>query len=246
MQNTSKPVCQCIRDRFRLKYILLLLIPPLIALTIFYDQQHDLVYLPISISISAFLIFMVFPGIILGLHAKPIYYDDLIIKDYNDSDYKELYDDKFRRKYQTIFQRIITLTSSLVLFIIIEVWYIKSDLVTFKGPNISYIPVDWTFAIALIGGIINVYYKVISMVGKILLVILKLLKKRTINKSRQHMSDIARAELGNAGVTISRTGALQTPFNQIQRRSHSHNDLTIIGIAPDAMDMNDILSHLDN
>ena len=237
---------RCCKNRLKLKYLLLFIIPPLIAFTIFYDQKHNLVYLPISISISAFLIFIVFPGIILGLHAKPIYYDDLIIKDYSDSDYKDLYDDRFRRKYQTVFHRIITVTSTLVLFIIVEVWYIKTDLVTFKGPNISYIPVDWTFAIALIGGIINIYYKVISMIGKMLLFILKLLKKRTINKSRQRMSDIARAELGNAGVTISKTGSFQTPLHPMQSRSQSHNDLTIIGIAPNAMDMNDILSHLDS
>lgn len=91
------------------------------------------------------------------------------------------------------------------------------------------------------------------MVGKILLFILKTLKKRSISKARQRMSDIARAELGNAGVTISKTGALQTPLHPMQSRggsgsarSQSHNDLTIIGIAPDAMDMNDILSHIDN
>ena len=235
-----------IKQRFQLKYLILLFIPPLIAFTIFYHDEHYMVYLPISISISAFLIFVVFPGLILGLHAKPIYYDDLIIKDYNDNDYKELYDDKFRRKYQTIFKRIITITSSLVLFIIVEVWYLKSDLVTFKGPNISYIPVDWTLAIALIGGIINIYYKIISLVGKILLFILKTLKKRTIRNARQQMSDIARVELSNAGITISKTGAFQTPLHPMQLRSQSHNDLTIIGIVPDAMDMNDILSHINN
>jgi hypothetical protein len=219
------------------KYLLLLLlfIPVIITITIIYDKDNNMFYLPTSLSMIAFIIFSVFPNIVLGLHARPIYYDDLIIKDYNEDDSKELYDDKFRKKYQYIFRCIITVTSTIVFFVASEVWYLKSDLVSGSDSSDAIIRADWAFAFGIIGGIMKLYYSASCLIGKMLLFILKTLKKRTIKKSRARMSEIAHAELGNAGIRIG--------DNISERRSRSYNDLTIIGVAPD-VDMHDIMSHI--
>ena len=40
---------------------------------------------------------------------------------------KEIYDDTFRKRYQQIFRWIVTITSSIMIGILTEVWYMRSD-----------------------------------------------------------------------------------------------------------------------
>ncbi len=225
------------------KYLFLLFIPPLIIFPLFYDNGNYIYILPASLSLSVFIIFSIFPAIVLSLHARPITYDDLIIKDYNEDECNNIYDNKFRRKYQNIFRWLVTITSTMVFFVSVEVWGLKSNFSVSNSNSdteSTFISADWAFAIGVIGGILKIYYSISSLIGKILLSILKMLKKRAIKKARQNMSQITHNALYNAGIDIKEV--FNTPLSS--RRSFSHNDLTIIGVSPD-VDMHDIMSQID-
>lgn len=105
----------------------LILVPIIITVTVFFEEAHTMIYMPISSLVCSFIIFVNFPMIVTSLHQRPIYYDDLIIKDFNEDEAKEIYDDRFRKKYQTIFRWVLTFTSAIVVGILVEIWYMRSS-----------------------------------------------------------------------------------------------------------------------
>jgi hypothetical protein len=89
----------------------LLLVPIILSLTFIFEDIHGIIYVPLTCGISAMIIFLNFPTIVIFLHSRPIYFDDLIIKNYEGDGY--IYDDTFRHKYQNVFKWIASFTSSL-------------------------------------------------------------------------------------------------------------------------------------
>ncbi len=229
-----------------LKYLFLLLVPCIIILTIIFDKDHEMIYIPLSISVSSLIVFILFPQLVLGLHARPIYYEDLIIKDFSNDDV-EVYDKNFRKKYQLIFRYLVTITSTIMIFIASEVWFLKTEFTMGNNNNssnpssgASLISPDYAIAFGIIGGILKIYFSLSTLIGKILLMVLKKIKRRIIKKMRQKVTNMTEAELGNAGITIGKTNTMSMPL-----RSKSLNNLNILDVAPSAK-MNDIFSHIND
>ena len=230
------------------KYLRYLIFPIsicLIVLTFIYDDRHSVIYVPATSFICSLFLFWLFPSIVLSMHNRPVYYEDLIIKSYetegdnmSDMDDMEVYDKPFRDKYQKIFRIIITLISSIFVFIVVELMFLKIDLLPiFEINGFAFISPNYTIYAALLGGIITLYSKILSTSGRLLMKILKYFKKKHIRNARYIATNRTNIELGNAGIVI---GNMIAP---LQRRSRSVDNLTIIGIAPFAR-MNDVFPHI--
>lgn len=163
----------------------------MITLTALYDGIYGEFYIPVLCGLSALIIFLNFPAVVIFLHSRPIYYDDLIIKNYDGDGY--IYDEEFRKKYQHIFRWIASVTSSVMVAITILMWFIRNTMIHSddgsstsgdsrsgngtKALNIFVI-------LGIIGGMMRIYYTATMLIGRVLLSILKLLKRREQERRR--------------------------------------------------------------
>lgn len=196
----------CLNYGLKWSHLSLLLVPLTLVLTFVYqDTKQGIFYVPFVCGICAFIIFVNFPNLVVFLHSKPVYYDDLIMKNYEGEGY--IYNEHFRKKYQNIFRWIISVSSSIMVAFAVELWFFRDSL--FKshidGENQS--TRDKTANIlavlGIIGGLFRMYYGAAMMLGRLLLFILKRLKKREQERRRQDTEERTLVELTSIGVTIA-------------------------------------------
>lgn len=217
--------------KFKWQHLSLLLIPLIIFAAIFFEKKNDIIYMPIATSVISCIIFINFPKTVLMFHQRPLYFDDLVIKDFNEDDMKEIYDDTFRKRYQQIFRWIVTITSSIMIGILTEVWYMRSDFTqgdTTNSPT-KFISADTAAGLVYIISLAGGYLKISVISGRLMIKVLKFFKRRDINKSRQLLQRQTDSDLADSGVLI---GDDSFRRQLISKNSRSHNDLTILAIQP--------------
>ena len=195
--------------------------------------------MPLSATVSSFILFVNFPKLVIAFHQRPLYYDDLEIRDYNDDDADEhIYDDSVRNRYKNIFRWVITVTSPIVIGILVEVWYMKSDFANDNATGVNsahggplYMSPSTAAALAIMISLATGYLRGSIIFGKMLMFILKYFKRREIAKRRYHNAQVARDEANNVGVTVDtredeemRTMLLSASTQP--RRVRSHSDLS--------------------
>lgn len=230
----------------------------ILTLTFALQGKHKLIYVPFSCGVCSLIVFLNFPSIVIALHSRPIYYDDLIIKDYNEDESNKLYDDEFRRKYQKIFRIIIATTSSVMVAVTTELWYFRNSLFS-DGDNSRSQTVSFVVILGVLGGMLRIYYGATMMIGKSLMIILKILKKREQKSLRQHEQQQIVYEMTKDGITVSsdeefargtgrrsRQISLNMERNEddapMLRRSNSCDDIKVVGFKPNLTAMNDIFN----
>lgn len=183
-----------------LSYLSLLLIPLLLFLTTFFSVHKRILYMPFAATISSFIFFCNFPSIVLTLHTRPIYYDDLIMKDYED-DSENIYDDSFRKRFQNIFRWTITVTSSLMAGVMVDVWYMRYTEIGGINTQGSILLI-----LGVTGGIVKLYSTVQERLGNILMYILKKFKQREISRRRTRAQNIATEDAFQLGIQLADQG----------------------------------------
>ena len=177
----------------------LLLVPLILTLTFVYQDKEGVIYVPISCFVSALIIFLNFPSIVIFLHSRPIYYNDLILTNYDEEGH--IYQDEFRKKYQKIFQWIISVSSAIMVGVTAELWFYRDSMFISqseeKNQLRSYV------ILGIIGGLLRIYYGAAMLLGNLLLLILKKLKRREQERLRMSTEERTLVELTSIGVTIS-------------------------------------------
>jgi hypothetical protein len=183
-------------------YLSLLLLPIILTLAFVFKDEHDVIYVPFAFSICSMILFLNFPILVILLHSRPIYYDDLIIKNYNDDEANRMYDDEFRRKYQRIFRLISTFTSSIMIGMATSLWFFRDGL--FSHDSNQKHDVYYNFAIiGIISGIFSMYCRATMLIGNIIMYVLKWLRAREQEKMRKYQDTIALVELTTEGIISS-------------------------------------------
>jgi hypothetical protein len=179
----------------KLMNLSLLLIPLILALTFVFKDKHNFIYVPVSVGVCALIIFINYPVIVVGLHSRPVYYDDLVIKDYNEPnmDY-----DRFRHKYQNIFRTVIIITSSIMVALTVEMWYYRNNIFANSTSRKDEI-VKNLVIIGVISGLLRVYYSSMILIGSIVMAILKYLKQREQRRIKANNQLIAMYTLSCLG-----------------------------------------------
>jgi len=220
-------ICEMTR-RFKWSHLTLLFIPLIITLTLAFHEKHSLIYTPFAFAVAALILFVNFPYIVLVLHSRPIYYDDLIVKDFNSEDESvKIYDSDFRKKYQNIFRWVTTITSTVMVGLIAELWYFRADYFPNAPKNGV---VTGTVLISIIGGLTRIYYGASLLIGRIIMWILRHYKRREIEKQRQQNQEEVQLEITNTGVMVS-----QPDDDPLLHRSHSCSDIQIVSLKPTVM-----------
>lgn len=183
----------------------LLLIPVILGLSFSFKDQHALFYVPICTGLSSLILFLNFPSFVIALHSRPVYYDDLIIKDYNEEEAIRFYDDVFRKKYQKVFRTTIAVTSSILVGLTTELWYFRDNIFSKDDDNNS--PgqnrlVSFVVVLSILGGLLRIYYGATLGIGKLIMMILKQLKKREQKLLRKQENQNVLYKLTEMGVTI--------------------------------------------
>jgi hypothetical protein len=210
----------------------LLLVPIILVTTFIYEDIHGIIYVPLSCGVSAMIVFLNFPTIVIFLHSRPIYFDDLIIKNYEGEGY--FYDDSFRQKYQRVFKWIASITSSLMIVLTVELWFFRDSMFQNDQANDSTKgkAVNSFVVLGVIGGMLRIYYAATMMIGRLLLTILKRLKRREQERLRLQAQDRTLVELTGIGVSI----VDEDEDIPIIQRAASYGDLkSIIGFKPTLM-----------
>ena len=213
------------RVKLHAHYITLLLIPLILGLTFAFKDSvhHRSIYVPVSTGVSSLIAFLNFPSIVVSLHSRPIYYDDLVINDYTDPDAGlGLYNDSFRRKYQRIFRTVIAVTSSLLIVGTTEIWYYRERLFdTTPDGNGNDEVVKGFVIIGVIGGIMRIYYGTTVFIGKFVIFVLKLLKRREQARLHQQTQERIKEDLEREGIRLENLGEEQPERIMAVRREAS-------------------------
>jgi hypothetical protein len=127
------------------------------------------------------------------------------MKNYEGEGY--IYNDEFRKKYQKIFQWIISITSSIMVGFTAELWFFRDTMfsrgVGDEATDSLTTKVSPFVVLGIIGGLLRIYYGAAMLLGKMLLSVLKYLKKREQERLRQSTEERTLVELTSIGVTIA-------------------------------------------
>lgn len=218
-----------------------LLIPIILTLAFYFRNYHDsIVYVPLSCGVCSLILFFNFPSLVIMLHSRPIYYDDLVIKDFNEDEANDIYDDAFRKKYQRIFRIVGAVTSSLMVVVTVELWYVRNQLFGTDSSTSTNV-VNGFVVIGVIGGMLRVYYSATMMIGRFIMFILRILKRREQQKLRRRVQDTVMYELTRDGITISssdRADETIVDSEQLIHRSSSCGNISqveVVGFKPTLM-----------
>jgi hypothetical protein len=154
----------CKKRRFLLLFFLLLIPTPF--LKIFRNR----IYLSILLFLLVWIFLYNFPYLSKYLHTKPIYYEDL-----NKKNQIINLNNKDRKKFQKIFITIQQFTLTIAFICVYEYGF----------DRLKKTPLVFTELIALLGGFLNIYQRISSLVGTLLLKYLYYQKKKEYKKNRQ-------------------------------------------------------------
>lgn len=188
---------------FRWHNLTLLLIPLILVLTFVFKDKYNFIYVPIVFGICALILFTNYPAIVINLHSRPIYYDDLVIKDYSDDENGGFYDDAFRRKYQNIFKTVIIISSSLMVVGTVEMWYYRNHIFTNSNTTRHDQLMNMLIIVSILGGLFRIYYSAVMFIGTFVMFILKQLKKREQRLFRERGQDMMMYNLTSDGIILA-------------------------------------------
>lgn len=166
-----------------------------------FENEHDVVYVPIAFGVCSLIVFLNFPALVIFMHSRPIYYDDLLIKNYNDEEANRMYDEDFRRKYQRSFRLISTFTSSIMIGFATALWFFRDKLFA-HNENQRHNVFNNFAIIGIISGIFSIYYRASLLLGNIIMFILKRLRAREQEKIRKQQETYALNELATEGINL--------------------------------------------
>lgn len=185
----------------------LLLIPLILVLTFLFKDRYNFIYVPIVFGICALILFTNYPIIVISVHSRPMYYDDLVIKDYSDDSDSNFYDDAFRRKYQNIFKTVIIISSSLLVAGTVEMWYYRNHIFAGSGSESRHDQLmSILVVISILGGLFRIYYSAVMFIGTFVMFILKQLKKREQRLLQARCQEIMMYNITNDGITLMEEG----------------------------------------
>ena len=194
------------------KRYLLLLIPIEIILLIFVNGLYNENYMRYFMLNMSFILFYNFTDLLISLHKKPIYYDDLIVKN-NNINMNEVVIDKYKIYYQNIFKWSNLITSPILCALLTDIWFIKTTFINNnEKTDIKYFNPSTAAAIAIIFSLSSLYIKISIYFGKFLITFLKLLKNHKLKKEEKKRN-IKIIELNKSSSII------------LKRNSKSYNDI---------------------
>lgn len=176
-----------IKNNFKLnKRLLLLLIPIQISILATIKELSNPNYIRYFVLNMSFIVFYNYPNLLLSIHKKPEYYDDLIIKTYLHepmaAQESEKIEDKYKVLYQNIFKWSLLITSPIICALLTDVWFIKSNFATKDKESVKYLNPETVSALAIIFSLSSLYIKISILFGKILIKILKYFRNKSILK----------------------------------------------------------------
>lgn len=248
--NRLKLDCSCGGKSFVIMWYnwSLLLIPLVIPFVVLFQEIRNMIYMPVALAICSFILFVNFPNLVLTFHQRPLYYDDLVIRDFNEDDAAKIYDEGFRHHYQNIFRWVVTLTSPVVIAVLTEVWYIKAEFASGGGdgsdgtvdPQSSFLDPSKAVALAVILSLGQGYLKASVYFGKVLMLVLKFFKSRALARKRQELQRATFTEMSELGVSIAHDPELTSqllesdavrgaaePTSDSSMRARAHSDPVI-------------------
>ena len=168
---------------------------------------------------------------VIILHSRPIYYDDLVIKNYNDEESANLYDDSFRKKYQNIFRWIVTVTSSAMIGVTVSLWYFRDSMFSNNGHVVNSFVI-----VGVIGGMLRIYYAATMLIGRFIMILLRYLRKREQQRLRNVVEQRTLIELTSMGMRIGNDTDADSS-SLLPRTASCHNFTTspVVGFKPTIM-----------
>lgn len=136
----------------------------------FLNVFNNFIYLFISTSFSLLILTWNFPYLSHVSYDKPVYYNDLVKNDLKNYEYKKniIYNletsNKFKHKFIFIQQIIFSFTLAILV-----------EYITLKYKNTNLFTTEF---LGILGGLISLYFKIINITGKVILIILYKLKKK--------------------------------------------------------------------
>jgi hypothetical protein len=140
--------------------------------TIFFEETRNVVYFPLIISSSFFVLFWNYPKIVYYTASKPLYYQDIFIDEKKLPNYDVNL--KVKHKFECIFVWVLIITNTLLVAGLSEYWLFKSMI------SESYMEI-----IGISGGIIKIFQIINNTVCRIMLKVLKTYVKEENKKFEQ-------------------------------------------------------------
>jgi|688.fasta_scaffold00397_46 hypothetical protein len=185
-------------NKLKNKRLLLLLLPIEIIILSVIKEVSNPMYIRYFVLNMSFILFYNYPDLLLSLHKKPVYYDDLIIKTYlHDPLHEpEQLNDKYKMWYQNIFKWTVLITSPIICALLTDVWFIKANFATKdESANVKYLNPETVSAMAIIFSLSSLYIKISLLFGKVLIKILKFFRNKSIEKQIKLSQDKINIEL---------------------------------------------------
>jgi len=137
---------------------------------IYFENFQNIFYIFIASFVSSFILVFTFPQITRMIYKKPIYFEDLYLDDKEQikNHIKILHNIENTKKFQNNFILSQQIMMALAISLIIEY-------LTYKIINNSYETME---LLGLLGGLISLYVKIITIIGKLFLGFLYYQKKK--------------------------------------------------------------------
>ena len=180
---------------FKTKRSLLLLIPlETLFLILFYNKMYVRYY----VLNCSFILFYNFPDLLISLHKKPVYYEDLIITTYlhDECIFTEQTIDKYKLWYQNIFKWVILITSPILCSLLTDIWFIKTAFINAEyKSDIKYLNPSTAAALAIIFSLTSLYIKLSIIFGSGLIKVLKFVRSYNIKRNIKNLEKKINIEL---------------------------------------------------
>lgn len=161
----KKESCKNIKCK---RYFLPLVVTPVSAI---HPDVFNFYYLPLVVSVSAFILFWNFPKIVYYTASRPLYYEDLFIDEKKLPNYQV--SKRLRDKFQNILEWVLIITNTLLVAGLSDWWLYKAN------SQESLIEI-----LGVTGGIIKMFQMVNNTISRVMLKILrKQIRKENIQEN---------------------------------------------------------------
>ena len=140
------------------------------------EDVHNYIYIPIIVTCGSFILFWNFPILAYYNSKKPLYVKDLFI----DVEKLPNYDvnPKIKKKFLTIFEWSLIISASILMGALSDFWLYKTH-----GNE------SWIEIIGITGGILNIFQVIDSIIGSIILSVLRKYIVKESNKFKKENLD---------------------------------------------------------
>ncbi len=133
--------------------------------SIFFNETRDILYFPLIISSSFFVLFWNFNHLVYYTASKPLYYQDIFIDEKKIPNWNV--NEKIKKKFECIFVWVLIITNTLLVGGLSEYWLYKS----IGADNLMEI-------VGITGGIIKIFQIINNTICRLMLKILKIYIKK--------------------------------------------------------------------